>query len=79
MLLRTWIGSREGNLPVLPASKEAESPSNLFYVDSMRGGGGGLEVVKSKVRGEINFWKSLESSSAEGGEITTGCCSRTRP
>ena len=63
-------GNRGGNFPVLPASKEAESPSNLFYVDSMRGGGGGLEVVKSKVMGEINFWKSLESSSAEGGEIT---------
>ena len=27
--------SREGNLSVLVASKEAESPSNLFYVDSM--------------------------------------------
>ena len=31
-------GSREGNLSVLVASKEAESPSNLFYVDSMWGG-----------------------------------------
>ena len=31
-------GNRGGNFPVLPASKEAESPSNLFYVDSMRGG-----------------------------------------
>ena len=28
-------GNRGGNFPVLPASKEAESPSNLFYVDSM--------------------------------------------
>ena len=36
----------------------------------IKGGGGGVEVVKSKVRGKIKFLKSLESSSAEGGEIT---------
>ena len=35
-------GSSWGNPAVPPASKEAESPSTLFYVDSM-GGGGYLE------------------------------------
>ena len=32
-------GSSWGDLTVPPASKEAESPSNLFYVDSMWEGG----------------------------------------
>ena len=34
-------GSSWGNPAVPPASKEAESPSNLFYVDSICKGGGG--------------------------------------
>ena len=38
-LILPWTVSREGNLSAYPASKEAESPSNLFYVDSMWGGG----------------------------------------
>ena len=47
MLPRTV--SREGNLSDFQASKEASSPSNLFYVDSMWGkaGGGGGEVPLS--------------------------------
>ena len=45
-------GNRGGNFPVLPASKEAESPSNLFYVDSMCVEGGGCSPSQTGGAGE---------------------------
>ena len=54
MLPRTV--SREGNLSDFQASKEASSPSNLFYVDSMWAQGGGqiAHQRKSTIRTDFH-------------------------
>ena len=77
--VKKWRKKRDGTFGWAIISSIQESPKLTLrskwaeasgIPPPIKGGGGGVEVVKSKVRGKIKFLKSLESSSAEGGEIT---------